>query len=336
MAAGWGMKIAAMAIGVAAVVGMAASQSQEAAAQAADAPAGASVNVVKATTACFTDMIRVSGYLVPRRVAIVNVDTDGYRLSEVVVAERDQVTPGQAMARLTRQSPDAPAAPAVSPAGASAPAQAGASPSGGAAGARPMPATLTLRAPVAGVVMKSNARPREVASPTSEPLFHIVVDGEVELEAQVPSIHVAKLKSGEPARVAITGLNERVGKVRTVSPEIDKKSQLGRIRLALGSDPLLRVGTFATATIDARRSCGVAIPRDAVEYRVEGTRVRVVRNGAVAMRRVSVGLLSDDRAEIREGLNDGEIVVANAGTSLQEGDKVRAKFLDEFEQRRAR
>jgi RND family efflux transporter MFP subunit len=225
------------------------------------------------------------------------------------------------MARLTR----APSDPSAASSGAS-----------GAAASRPTPATITVRAPVAGVVMKNNARPREAASPSSEPLFQIVVEGEVELEAQVPSIHVAKLKSGEPARVAITGLNERVGKVRAVAPEIDKKSQLGRIRLALGSDPHLRVGTFATATIDARRSCGVAIPRDAVEYRVEGTRVRVVRNGAVAMRRVAVGLLSDDRAEIREGLNDGEVVVANAGTSLQEGDKVKPKFLDEIEQRRGR
>jgi hypothetical protein len=319
------MKIAAMAIGLAAGAGVAASQWQVAAAQTADASPGAIVNVVKASNACFTDMIRVAGYLVPRRVAIVNVDTDGYRVNEVVVAERDKVTPGQAMARLTRVASDAPSAPAA----------AGSS-GAGAAAARPMPATITVRAPVAGVVMKNNARPREIASPSSDPLFQIVVDGEIELEAQVPSIHIAKLKSGEVARVAITGLSERVGKVRTVAPEIDKKSQLGRIRLALGNDPLLRVGTFATATIDARRSCGVAIPRDAVEYRVEGTRVRVVRNGAVAMRRVTVGLLSDDRAEIREGLNDGEVVVANAGTSLQDGDKVSPKILDEFEQRRGR
>ena len=52
-----------------------------------DATAGAVVIVVKATNACFSDMVRVAGYLVPRRMAIVNVDADGYRVTEVMVGK---------------------------------------------------------------------------------------------------------------------------------------------------------------------------------------------------------------------------------------------------------
>ena len=81
-----------------------------------------------------------------------------------------------------------------------------------------------------------------------------------------------------------------------MAPDIDQKSQLGKVRLAVGNDASLRVGMFASATIDAKRSCGVAIPRGAVESRVEGTSVRVVRGNIVEMRRVTVGLLSDDKA----------------------------------------
>jgi multidrug efflux pump subunit AcrA (membrane-fusion protein) len=318
-----------MAIGLVVGTALAAAHGHQAAAQT-DASARASVNVVKATTGCFTDLVRVAGYLVPRRVAVVNVDTDGYRVSEVVAMEGDRVSAGQALARLTRPAQESANAPA---AGAG---QSGSSTAAGAGAQRPAPTTITLRAPVAGSVMKSNARVRELASPMAEPMFQIAIDSEVELEAQVPSIHVAKLKAGEIARIAIAGLGERVGKVRLIAPEIDKKSQLGRVRLALASDPLLRVGTFATATIDAKRSCGVAIPRDAVEYRVDGTSVRVVRDGTVAMRRVTVGLLSDDRAEVTEGLKDGEVVVANSGTSLNDGDKIKPKFPDEFDQPRGR
>jgi RND family efflux transporter MFP subunit len=193
-----------------------------------------------------------------------------------------------------------------------------------------------LRAPAAGLVMKSTARIREMASPQAEPLFQIVVDNEIELEAQIPSIHIAKLKTSEIARVTVAGGAERVGKVRLVAPDIDQKSQLGKVRLAVGNDASLRVGMFASATIDAKRSCGVAIPRGAVESRVEGTSVRVVRGNIVEMRRVTVGLLSDDSAEIREGLNDGEVVVANAGSSLHDGDKINPKFPGEFDQPRAR
>ena len=323
------MNIAGIAIGLMVGAGLMAPHealaqqalAQQALAQA-DAPAKAGVIVVKATTACFSDMVRVAGYLVPRRVAVVNVEQDGYKITEVGVTDGEQVACGQMLARLTRQGGEG----ANAPAGGSA----------GAGAARPTPATLILRAPAAGLVMKSTARIREMASPQAEPLFLIVVDNEIELEAQIPSIHIAKLKTGEVARVSVAGGAERVGKVRLVAPDIDQKSQLGKVRLAVGNDASLRVGMFASATIDAKRSCGVAIPRGAVESRVEGTSVRVVRGNIVEMRRVTVGLLSDDSAEIREGLNDGEVVVANAGSSLHDGDTINPKFHGEPDQPRAR
>jgi multidrug efflux pump subunit AcrA (membrane-fusion protein) len=320
------MNVAGIAIGLMVGAGLVLPQwhqvlVQEALAQA-EPSTKAGVLVVKATTACFSDMVRVAGYLVPRRVAVVNVEADGYRITEVGPAEGEQVASGQVLARLTRQASE----------GANAPAGGG----GAAGAARPTLASLTLRAPAAGLVMKSTARIREMASPQGEPLFQIVVDNEIELEAQIPSIHIAKLKTGEIARVTVAGGAERVGKVRLVAPDIDQKSQLGKVRLAVGNDASLRVGMFASATIDAKRSCGVAIPRGAVESRVEGTSVRVVRGNIVEMRRVTVGLLSDDSAEIREGLNDGEVVVANAGSSLHDGDKINPKFPGEFDQPRAR
>jgi len=313
------MNVGGIAIGL--MVGAALAAPYQALAQA-DTSNKAGVIVVKATTACFSDMVRVAGYLVPRRVAVVNVEQDGYKIAEVGVTEGEQVASGQALVRLTRQGSE----------GANAPAGGG----GGAAAARPTPATLVLRAPAAGLLMKSTARVREMASPQAEPLFQILVDNEMELEAQIPSIHIAKLKSGEIARITVAGGAERVGKVRLVAPDIDQKTQLGKVRLAVGNEAALRVGMFASANIDAKRSCGVAIPRGAVESRVEGTSVRVVRGNIVEMRRVTVGLLSDDSAEIREGLNDGEVVVANAGSSLHDGDKINPKFAGEFDQPRGR
>lgn len=300
------MKIAATAIGLVAAAGLAAPQWHKSSAQA-DRPAGPSVIVAKATTACFSDVVRVAGYLVPRRIAVVNVDSDGYKLTEVMAAEGDLVAVEQALARLTRQAPETVAntAPAVRP-------------------------SITLRAPAPGLIVKSTARLREMASPQSEPLFQILVDNEVELEAQIPSSHVAKLKAGDVARIAIAGAADRVGKVRLVAPDIDQKTQLGRVRLAVGRDAVLRTGMLGQATIDARRSCGVAIPRDAVDYRVEGASVRVVRDRTVQMRRVTVGLLSDDSVEIRQGVAAGDVVVANAGSSLHDGDTISPKFAEEL------
>jgi hypothetical protein len=79
---------------------------------------------------------------------------------------------------------------------------------------------------------------------------------------------------------------------------------------------------FVRATIDSKRSCGVSIPRSAVRYRSQGTSVQVVRDDIIETRFVQVGLNSDTNTEIVSGVREGDMVVANAGSSLRDGDKV--------------
>jgi multidrug efflux pump subunit AcrA (membrane-fusion protein) len=49
----------------------------------------------------------------------------------------------------------------------------------------------------------------------------------------------------------------------------------------------------------------------------------VVRRQRVETKHVEVGLMSGGQVEIRDGLVEGDIVVARAGALLREGDPVR-------------
>src|SRR4029079_15793162 len=98
-------------------------------------------------------------------------------------------------------------------------------------------------------------------------------------------------------------------------------TQLGQIRLFIGSDPKLRVGAFGRATIDVGRRCGPAIPLSAVLYGPGGAVVQVVRDNRIATRRVSVGLLAGGQAEIREGLTAGAMGVARGGGLLRDTER---------------
>ncbi|MFL6796673.1 MAG: efflux RND transporter periplasmic adaptor subunit [Xanthobacteraceae bacterium] len=258
------------------------------------------VTVVRATNACFTAAIRLTGYLVAREEAIVSLEAPGAKVTEVLVDEGDRVTSGQTLVRLTRPEGQGDAASRNS----------------------------TLRAPAAGRIIRSTATVGATASPMAEPLFRIAVDGEMELEADVPSVHVAALSPGQTARIEVGNGYQLGGRVRLVPAVIDRRTQLGRARLSLESDASLRLGMFARATIDANRSCGVSVPRAAVRYRTEGTSLQVVRNEAIETRLVQVGLHSDTDAEIREGLKEDELVVANAGSSLRDGDQVRPNIIE--------
>ena len=281
-----------------------------------DAPGsaqGAIVMVVKATNAYFSDMVRVTGFLVPRREAIVAVDQEGYRVAEVLARDGDQVTENQELVRL-----GGPAAAAQAAQAAQQNPQA------------PRSSTISLRAPAAGRIIQSTARAGAFASPQLGPLFRIAIDNEIELDAEVPYVHVLKLNPGATARITIDGGTEVLGRVRIVGPEIDRRTQLGKARLSIPRNPALKVGMFARATIDANRSQGVSIPKSALDH----STVQVVKDNIVETRKVKVGLSSDTDIEIREGLAEGEIVVANAGTSLHDGDKIKPVFPDEFDRGR--
>ena len=93
--------------------------------------------------------------------------------------------------------------------------------------------------------------------------------------------------------------------------------------MSLGDHSQLRAGTFARAIIDITQRCGVGIPFSAVLYGSEGAIVQLVRDGRVETHRVSLGLQSEDTVEVREGVNDGDMVVARAGSFVREGDRVR-------------
>jgi multidrug efflux pump subunit AcrA (membrane-fusion protein) len=266
---------------------------------------GALVIVAKATKACFSDEVRGTGFFVPRREALVGVDTEGSKVAEVLVREGDLVTQDQELARLS-----APAAPGV---------------------ARTPP--IALRAPAPGLVTQVNTIAGAPASPQAGPMFRISINNEIELEAEIPAVHLLKLNPGVTARITRDGAPDLIGRVRLVSPEIDRKTQLGRVRIALTNNPSLKVGMFARVSIDAKRSCdGVAVPRSAIDHLT----VQVVKGNTVETRRVRVGLVSDTSTEILEGVTEGEIVVADAGTSLHDGDKIKTMFADELDRARVR
>jgi multidrug efflux pump subunit AcrA (membrane-fusion protein) len=275
-----------------------------------ETPSNAMVIVTKSTNACFSDLVRVTGFVVPRREAVVGVDQEGSKVSDLMVREGETVTDNQELARLTPP-----------------PAQPGA-PGGG---SRPAPPT-SLRAPAAGLVTQVNTIVGAPASPQAGPMFRIAVNNEIDMDAEVPAVHMLKLNPGATVRISRDNGPDIVGRVRLVSPQIDRSSQLGHIRITLTSNPSLKIGMFAQASIDAKRSCGVAIPRTAIDHLT----VQVVKGNTVEMRKVRVGLVSDTSTEILEGLDVGEIVVADAGSSLHDGDKIKTMFAEELDRTRVR
>jgi multidrug efflux pump subunit AcrA (membrane-fusion protein) len=251
-------------------------------------PKGAAVTVLKASKFCFDNIAEVTGFVLPRDEQQVRPERFGLKVAEVMVDAGDTVSAGQALARLTD-------------------------------GAN----SVNVTAPVAGTVSASTAIVGAPASGKGEALFSIIVKSEYDLVGMVPTRDITRLKADQTARIKISGAGELDGKVRRIAPTIEPNSQLGQVFIAISASRKLLVNSSGRAQIKTGQSCGVAVPLTAILYSTAGTVVQVVRGGRVETRRVETGLMSAGQVEIRDGVQEGDIVVARAGALLREGDPVR-------------
>jgi HlyD family secretion protein len=186
-------------------------------------------------------------------------------------------------------------------------------------------ARTEIRAPSGGVILERNAEVGQTAMAGGQPLFRLARGGEVELRAQVAEQDMPRLAPGQDVRVTISGVDRAFnGNVRLLSPIIDPQTRLGAIKVALPSDPLLRPGAFARATVSAGQTTTPVLPQAALLADADGAYVMVVNEKNVVQRRpVEVGGTTPQGVIIRSGLNGNDRVIASAGAFLRAGETVK-------------
>lgn len=255
-------------------------------------PKGPAISTLKATKACFSNIVEVSGTILARDEAQAQVrpDRPGLKVAEVLADPGDTVTAGQVLARLSTD--------------------------GG---------VQNITAPNAGLVIGSSAVVGAVASGRGEALFTILTRYDYDLIGLVPVTDLGKLAAGQQAAIRVIGIpNDIDAKVRRIAPTTEPNVQLGQAFIGITTNRKLPINASGRALIKVGQSCNVSVPLSAVQYGPAGTVVQVVRRSRVETKRVEVGLASGGQVEIRDGLNEGEDVVARAGALLREGDVVRA------------
>ncbi len=132
-----------------------------------------------------------------------------------------------------------------------------------------------------------------------------------------------KLKPGQNVTISIADGTSAKGTVRLVSPEIDNTTRLGHVRIFIGADDRLRIGTFASGQIETARQRGLAVPVSAVSTSGNVSTTLVLDGDKVRERTIEIGLTSGGLVEVRKGVSEGDRVIARAGTFLKDGDIVR-------------
>lgn len=254
-----------------------------------DAPKGPAVTVLKVAKSCFSDIVEATGTIIAREETSVRPERPGLKVTEVLAEAGQTTTAGQVLARL-------------------------ALPEGG---------MLQVTAPVAGVIATSTAQIGNFASAKGEALFTIVARSEYDLVGLVATTDMRKLAVNQQATVRIAGAGDIDGKIRRIGPTVEPNIQQGMVYIGISSQKRLLLNASGRALIKTGQSCNVAVPLTAVQYSSAGTVVQVIRRNRVETKRVEIGLMAGGNIEVRDGLNDGDVVVARAGALLREGDPVR-------------
>lgn len=182
-------------------------------------------------------------------------------------------------------------------------------------------AQTQVRAPVSGLIVARTVVLGQIVSPGT-PLFRLVRQGALELNAQVPESDLPGLAPGQTAQVSFSDLGEVTGRVRIVTPVVDPQTRVALARISLPFRAGVRPGMFGTARIALASAPTVVVPQTAIVYRGAASGVFVLDSGNHArFRAVQTGARIGNDVAVT-GVNDGERVVIDGAGFLGDGDLV--------------
>lgn len=181
-----------------------------------------------------------------------------------------------------------------------------------------------IAAPVDGQIVQKNAMAGAIASASGQPMFVLIRDGLLELNADVAEQDLPRIFTGQRVTMRAAGsVAELTGTVRLVEPAIDPVTRLGRARIVVDQASSVRSGTFLEAEIGISEREVPAIPINALGTDAQGSYVMTVdEQGKVHRTQVTTGVRDGGLVEVTSGVTKGARVVAKAASFVRDGDIV--------------
>lgn len=181
--------------------------------------------------------------------------------------------------------------------------------------------TFALKSPITGRIAAMMARPGDLVIP-GDPLFHVVGEGGLWVEARVPQTLAGHLQSGAAATIETDAQPGVLLSARVLDPGLEADSRTGTLVITLALDeavPGLVPGMSVTASIVSGDPHDALTIPDSAVVDSGGESLVFVKTGpeTFATRPVRLGERSADQREILEGIAAGERVVVQGTYPLR-------------------
>ena len=182
-----------------------------------------------------------------------------------------------------------------------------------------------ITSPITGVVASRSVDPGELVA-SGTPAFVVIDVSSITAEASVDEAMVAKIHVGErvPVNAEAADSGTLDGVVDTVSPAADPRTQgyLVKVRVP-NPGTAVRPGMLARVFFPVERRVDVlAVPSQALVTESGVQYVYLDAGGVVRKAAVRTGIADDSRTEILSGISEGDLVITEGQSFLNEGDRV--------------
>jgi len=179
--------------------------------------------------------------------------------------------------------------------------------------------------PITGVVASRGVDPGELVA-SGSPAFVVIDVSSVTAEASVDEAMVQKVRAGEGVLVSAeaAGSGPLSGVVDTVSPAADPRTQGYLVKIRIDNPGgVLRPGMLARVSFPTERRANVlAVPSQALVTESGAQYAYVAAGGVVKKVAVQTGISDETMTEITAGLSEGDLVITEGQSFLNEGDRV--------------
>ncbi|MBQ8598230.1 MAG: efflux RND transporter periplasmic adaptor subunit [Lachnospiraceae bacterium] len=187
----------------------------------------------------------------------------------------------------------------------------------------------SLEAAEAGIVAEFNGVVTEVSAVSGSSvaagtqLLKLESTEDVMVKISVTKYDLDKIAMGQKAVITVGG-KEYEGEVSKINKMAEKNASgaavVGTEIKILNPDSDVILGVEAKVIIStAQETDAVLVPTGAVNVDMEGEFVYVVENNILVKKRIVTGISSDTMVQVTEGLAEGEQLVTDVTTTLEEG-----------------
>lgn len=183
-----------------------------------------------------------------------------------------------------------------------------------------------VTSPIDGIIAVKDLAEGTLVSNTMAPYVIMDID-RVMVSVSIIEQVISRIKKGDILEVSVPAVSDDpfTGKVWTVSPAPDPNTFTYNISIGVSNkNNLIKPGMTAKVLVPSEQRKNVILaPLDSVMTDSSGKYVFIVENDLARKRPVSTGIIHDDKVEIINGIDEGELLVVKGQQFLKNDSPVK-------------